>query len=181
MSTLAEIENAAAHDGERFRFLSRDDQGGRPDGVQVLGHKGHAFIGHMFSDGFSVVDVHDPLKPKPVAFIAAPKNTRSHRSSRSPPVRSPSIESTTSTRCSSVLGPAIAPSLVTWPTRKMGMPERLAVSISRTVASRTWLTLPGAEPKGPAAAFGERAHRERDLLQFVTFVKMKAALHGSDG
>ena len=60
------------------RFLSRNDQGGRPDGVQVILHKGHAFIGHMFSDGFSVVDVHDPLKPKPVAFIAAPKNTRSH-------------------------------------------------------------------------------------------------------
>ena len=29
------------------------------------------------------------------------------------------------------------------------MPERLAVSISRTVASRTWLTLPGAEPSSP--------------------------------
>ena len=60
------------------RYLSRCDQGGRPDGVQVLVHKGHAFIGHMFSDGFSVVDAHDPLKPKPVAFVAAPKNTRSH-------------------------------------------------------------------------------------------------------
>ena len=41
-------------------------------------HKGHAFIGHMFSDGFSVVDVRDPLHPKTVAFVAAPKNTRSH-------------------------------------------------------------------------------------------------------
>ena len=41
-------------------------------------HKGHAFIGHMFSDGFSVVDVRDPLNPKTVAFVAAPKNTRSH-------------------------------------------------------------------------------------------------------
>ena len=60
------------------RFLSRNDQGGRPDGVQVILHKGHAFIGHMFSDGFSVVDVRDPLKPKSVAFVAAPKNTRSH-------------------------------------------------------------------------------------------------------
>jgi hypothetical protein len=60
------------------RYLARCDQGGRPDGVQVLVHKGHAFIGHMFSDGFSVVDVRDPLKPKSVAFVAAPKNTRSH-------------------------------------------------------------------------------------------------------
>ena len=52
---------------------------GRPlDGVQVIVHKGHAFVGHMFSDGFSVVDVRDPLNPKTVAFVAAPKNTRSH-------------------------------------------------------------------------------------------------------
>jgi hypothetical protein len=50
-----------------IRFLSRNDQGGRPDGVQVILHKGHAFIGHMFSDGYSVVDVRDPLKPKTVA------------------------------------------------------------------------------------------------------------------
>src|SRR4249919_603432 len=60
------------------RFLSRNDQGGKPDGVQVILHKGHAFIGHMFSDGYSVVDVRDPLNPKTVTFIAAPKNTRSH-------------------------------------------------------------------------------------------------------
>jgi hypothetical protein len=63
---------------KNVRFVSRCDQGGRPDGVQVIVHKGHAFIGHMFSDGFSVVDVRDPLHPKTVAFVAAPKNTRSH-------------------------------------------------------------------------------------------------------
>lgn len=61
-----------------IRLLSRDDQGGRPDGVQIIVHKGHAFIGHMFADGFSVVDVRDPRKPRTVAFVAAPKNTRSH-------------------------------------------------------------------------------------------------------
>ena len=44
---------------KNIRFLSRNDQGGRPDGVQVIVQKGHAFIGHMFSDGFSVVDVRD--------------------------------------------------------------------------------------------------------------------------
>ncbi len=32
----------------------------------------------MFSDGFSVVDVCDALNPKTVAFVTAPKNTRSH-------------------------------------------------------------------------------------------------------
>src|SRR6188508_2066079 len=38
-------------------------------------NKGHAFIGHMFSKGFSVVDVRDPRQPKPVAYVAAPPNT----------------------------------------------------------------------------------------------------------
>lgn len=63
---------------KNVRFLSRCDQGGRYDGVQVIVHKGHAFIGHMFSDGMTVVDVRDPLNPKTVAFVAAPANTRSH-------------------------------------------------------------------------------------------------------
>ena len=59
-------------------FLSRSDQGGRPDGTQVMVHKGHAFIGHMFADGITSIDVSDPRHPKPVAFIANPPNTRSH-------------------------------------------------------------------------------------------------------
>lgn len=63
---------------KNVRHLSRCNQGGRSDGVQVIVAKGHAFIGHMFSDGFSVVDVRDALKPKTVAFVAAPPNTRSH-------------------------------------------------------------------------------------------------------
>lgn len=63
---------------KNVRFISRCDQGGRSDGVQVIVTKGHAFIGHMFSDGFSVVDVRDALHPKTVAFVAAPPNTRSH-------------------------------------------------------------------------------------------------------
>ncbi len=46
--------------------------------MQVIVHKGHAFVGHMFADGFSVIDVRDPKNPKTVAFMAAPKNTRSH-------------------------------------------------------------------------------------------------------
>jgi hypothetical protein len=63
---------------KNISFVSRCDQGGRLDGVQVLLHKGHAFIGHMFADGFSVVDVRDAKNPKTVAFVPAPKNTRSH-------------------------------------------------------------------------------------------------------
>ncbi len=68
---------SAAATSQNVSLLSRCDQGGRPDGVQVTVHKGYAYIGHMFADGFSVVDVHEPAKPKTVAFIAAPKNTRS--------------------------------------------------------------------------------------------------------
>src|SRR6266404_6245213 len=56
-------------------LIGHSDQGGRPDGVQLMVNKGHAFIGHMFSKGFSVVDVRNPRDPKPVAYVAAPHNT----------------------------------------------------------------------------------------------------------
>ena len=36
-----------------IEFVGRTDQNGRGDGVQVIVHKGHAFVGHMFSDGFT--------------------------------------------------------------------------------------------------------------------------------
>ena len=50
-------------------------QGGRPDGVQVMVHRGYAYVGHMFSKGFSVIDVRDPKNPRPVQYIAAAPNT----------------------------------------------------------------------------------------------------------
>jgi hypothetical protein len=59
-----------------IEFVGHSDQGGRGDGVQVMVHKGHAFVGHMFSDGFTVVDVRDPKHPRPVKFVAAPPNSR---------------------------------------------------------------------------------------------------------
>ena len=59
-----------------MRILGHTDQGGgRADGVQIMVHKGHAYIGHIFSKGFSVIDVHDPTKPRPVTYIPAPANT----------------------------------------------------------------------------------------------------------
>ncbi len=61
-----------------IEFLGHSDQGGRPDGVQVMLHAGHLYIGHMFSDGITVVDVRDPRAPATVNFIACPPNTRSH-------------------------------------------------------------------------------------------------------
>jgi hypothetical protein len=56
-------------------LIGHSDQGGRPDGVQLMVSKGHAFIGHMFSQGFSVVDVRNPRDPRPVAYVEAPPNT----------------------------------------------------------------------------------------------------------
>jgi hypothetical protein len=58
-----------------MRLLGHSDQGGRPDGVQIMVERGHAYVGHMFSKGFSVIDARDPRNPQPVAYIAAPPNT----------------------------------------------------------------------------------------------------------
>ena len=59
----------------KMRLIGHSDQGGRPDGVQLMVHRGFAYVGHMFSKGFSVIDVADPRNPKPVNYIAAPENT----------------------------------------------------------------------------------------------------------
>jgi hypothetical protein len=58
-----------------MRILGYCDQGGRPDGVQIMVHNGYAYIGHMFSKGFSIIDVRDPKNPRPVNYIPAPHNT----------------------------------------------------------------------------------------------------------
>jgi hypothetical protein len=58
-----------------MRLLGHSDQGGRPDAVQVMVHRGHAYVGHMFSKGFSVVDVRDPRRPRCVHYEAAPPGT----------------------------------------------------------------------------------------------------------
>ncbi len=58
-----------------MRLIGYSDQGGRADGVQLMVHRGYAYVGHMFSKGFSVIDVRDPSRPRAVAYIAAPPNT----------------------------------------------------------------------------------------------------------
>lgn len=61
---------------KNMKIIGHTDQGdGRADGVQIMVHKGMAYIGHIFSKGFSVVDVRNPRDPKPVSYIAAPHNT----------------------------------------------------------------------------------------------------------
>ena len=58
-----------------MRLVGHSDQGGRPDGVQVMVNRGFAYVGHMFSKGFSVIDVGDPKMPRAVNYLAAPPNT----------------------------------------------------------------------------------------------------------
>jgi hypothetical protein len=58
-----------------MRLIGHSDQGGRPDGVQIMVHRGHAYVGHMFSKGFSIIDVREAKNPKPAAYIPAPPGT----------------------------------------------------------------------------------------------------------
>ena len=70
---MADITPSYAHN---MRIIGHTDQGGgRADGVQIMVHQGFAYIGHIFSKGFSIIDVRDPRTPKPVGYVPAPLNT----------------------------------------------------------------------------------------------------------
>ncbi|WP_213990770.1 LVIVD repeat-containing protein [Sodalis sp. dw_96] len=58
-----------------MRLIGYSDQGGKPDGVQIMVHRGYAYIGHMVSQGVSIVDVRDVKHPTPAGFIPAPPGT----------------------------------------------------------------------------------------------------------
>lgn len=58
-----------------MRILGHSDQGGRSDGVQVMVSGGYAYVGHLFSNGFSVIDVRNPREPKTVRHIPQPAGT----------------------------------------------------------------------------------------------------------
>jgi hypothetical protein len=64
--------------GNRIRHLSYSDQGGRPDGVQVMLNRGHLYVGHMFSNGVTILDATDSRQLKPVGFFTAGDYTRTH-------------------------------------------------------------------------------------------------------
>jgi hypothetical protein len=66
--------NAVA--SRNVKFISHSDQGGRGDGVQIMVHRGFAYIGHGYSNGISVLDVRDPKNPRSVAFLPCPPDTR---------------------------------------------------------------------------------------------------------
>ena len=56
-------------------FVGHSDQGGRGDGVQVMVHRGHAYVGTRVSRGIMVTDVRDPRNPKPVNFAPIHPNS----------------------------------------------------------------------------------------------------------
>src|SRR5438105_12882591 len=64
--------------GRRIRHVAYSDQGGRPDGVQIMLNRRHIYVGHMFSDGLTTLDASDPRNLKPVNFWTAGPNTRTH-------------------------------------------------------------------------------------------------------
>ena len=64
--------------GKGIKHISYSDQGGRPDGVQVMVNRKHVYVGHMFSDGVTILDATDPRKLKPVGFFTAGQYTRTH-------------------------------------------------------------------------------------------------------
>jgi hypothetical protein len=58
-----------------MELLSTCDIAGRPDSLQVMLWQGRAFVAHPFTGGFSVVDVRDPRRPRPVTHVPAPPGT----------------------------------------------------------------------------------------------------------
>ncbi|WP_181703129.1 LVIVD repeat-containing protein [Chthonobacter albigriseus] len=58
-----------------MRLIGHSDIGGRGDGLQLMVHRGHAYVAHPWSCGFSIVDVRDPRNPGAAVFVPAPANT----------------------------------------------------------------------------------------------------------
>jgi hypothetical protein len=72
---MAELDIKADYQTPNMRLVGYSNQGGRADGCQINVHRGYAYVGHIFSKGFSVIDVRDPSSPKPVQYVPAPHNT----------------------------------------------------------------------------------------------------------
>jgi hypothetical protein len=64
--------------GRRIHHVSYSDIGGRPDSVQVMVNRRHVYVGHMFSNGVTILDATDPRRLKPVGFFTAGDYTRTH-------------------------------------------------------------------------------------------------------
>ncbi|RGP38087.1 hypothetical protein D1012_04410 [Pseudotabrizicola alkalilacus] len=68
-------DGKTAQYARNMRLIGHCDQGGRSDGTQIMVADGFAYVAHIFSQGFSVLDVRDPTRPKTIRHIAAPANT----------------------------------------------------------------------------------------------------------
>ena len=64
--------------GRGIRHVSYTDLGGRPDSVQIMVNRRHLYVGHMFSNGVTVVDASDPRRLRPVSFFTGGDYTRTH-------------------------------------------------------------------------------------------------------
>src|SRR5260370_18056920 len=52
--------------------------GGRRDSVRVMLNRRHLYVGHMFSNGLTLLDAADPRNLKPVGLFAGGDCTRTH-------------------------------------------------------------------------------------------------------
>jgi len=66
---------APADYSRNMRIVGHSEQGGRADGIQVMVSRGYAYVGHVFSGGFSIIDVRDPANPKFVRHMPQPEGT----------------------------------------------------------------------------------------------------------
>jgi hypothetical protein len=64
--------------GRGIRHLSYSDIGGRPDSVQVMLNRRHLYVGHMFSNGLTILDANDPRALEPVGTFTGGDFTRTH-------------------------------------------------------------------------------------------------------
>ena len=72
-------------------FAGHSDMDGRGDDVQVMVHRGHAYVGHGFSNGIAVLGMRDLGKPRVVNVLSCPPNTRASISGRTTTCCSPSM------------------------------------------------------------------------------------------
>jgi hypothetical protein len=79
-------------------LLGTTDLGDRPDSLQIMLSRGHAFVTHPFSGGFTVADVRDPRSPRCVAHVPAPPGTTTLHLQLSDDILLVANEANTSTR-----------------------------------------------------------------------------------
>jgi hypothetical protein len=60
---------------KNMRILGHSDQGGKMDGCQIIVSNGYAYVGHVFNNGFSIMDVRDPKNPVFVRHMPQPGRT----------------------------------------------------------------------------------------------------------